>query len=879
MDDKQKKILKASLKVKPRAEELLRETVKAKPRKMRLTETKQARLAKKTYRLKRKHYQRLVAKNGGRLNRLTKRNVVKLNVAAAQKKMLEAKRDSEAHQLLLKKMRQADNSYLPTQLKYNVKQAAIENVKTSPLKVLEGDETLSDGVQKTEKVLRHYRQGKQSIELSKTGGRVAVNMTKRSYGLVNRSFNLARGQGFTRTPDELTLKKQLKRRYQKWTYKRKQLKAAKEAKQSSSVVMNLLRGKTSPKAAATALAHNPVVWMMSGLLLLMLMIVAAAADVPNPSIKQTDFELTEAWVDMTKLDADHSTDGNQFFTNFDGVMFYMNEQFDDYDVNGTLQTADDETLSPDTPATAPLAKDYLSDLWTALNGKAPGYDLTTMDDLEKKKGSPYELSKDDYDTMTEMQEAMGYASLDGQLTFPYATDNLIVNRRFGYEGKNLHSSIDTTTAENQPILAPLSGKITVNSANELTIENADQEEKVSLKKLDTSRLKTGDNISSGAFLGNSQSNYLDIKLEKYDADDKKWKVVNPAFYFPKVTYTQMTTLAANDYNPDSKQLASAQAIYNYAMAHRGTLNGICAVLGNFQVEGGIDPTAVETIYDEPFTLGPRKKAAQDAGFLIADIDAAYAAKYPAITQAGIGWGQWTNERDVALVNFAKAEKKNWYDPALQIQFATAGDSPAAITALNNTLDGKVAKDIPTLTNYFLVNWEGNSGDKISERVGAAQNWYAYFTRASAGVSGKAEVEIPSQYVGKLTEPAPNEQDVTGYPGNNYALNNCTWYVYNREYQIGNHIPSNLGNGGQWGQTAKAAGYATSSTPKVGDMASFSPGTAGSSTLYGHVAFVEYVNSDGSYLVSEMNVVDPGSGKISYRTISGTDGVTFIDPKK
>lgn len=742
---------------------------------MRLTETKQVRLAKKTYRLKRKHYQRLVAKNGGRLNRLAKRKVVKLNVVAAQKKMLEAKRDSEAHQLLLKKMRKQDATYLPTQLKNNVKQVAMENVKTAPLKVLEGDETLSEGVQKTEKVLRHYRQGKQGVELSKTGGRITVNMTKRSYGLANRSFNFARGQGFTRTPDELTLKKQLKRRYQKWTYKQKRLKAVKKAKQSTSVVMNFLRGKISPKAAVTALAHNPVVWIAGGIMLLFLMIVAAAADVPNPSIKQTDFELTDSWTYMTKLDADHSTDGNQFFTNFDGVMFYMNEQFDDYDVNGTLGAVDSETMSPDTAAAAPLAKDYLSDLWTALNGKAPDYDLTTMDDLEKKKGSPYELSKDDYDTMTEMQEAMGYASLDGQLAFPYATDNLIINRRYGYEGKTLHASITTTVADSQQILAPLSGKVTVNSSSELTIENSDQEEKISLKKLDTNRLKNGDSVSSSQFLGNAQGTSLEITLKKYDDDDKQWKTVNPAFYFPKVTYTQMTTLAANDYNPDAKQLASAQAIYNYAMAHGGTLNGVCAVLGNFQVEGGIDPTAVETIYDEPFTLGPRKKAAQDAGFLIADIDAAYATKYPAITQAGIGWGQWTNERDVALVNFAKSQKKNWYDPAVQIQFATTGDSPAAITALNNTLEGKVGKDIPTLTNYFLVNWEGNSGDKISERVQAAQNWYAYFTRASAGVSGKAEVDIPSQYAGKLTEPAPNEQDVSGYPGNNYALNNCTWY--------------------------------------------------------------------------------------------------------
>lgn len=863
MDEKQKQQLKKSIQVKQLANELLKETVKQKPRQMRLSASKNVHLARKMLRLKRKSAQQLTPKETHDLETL-KVQLKQNDVSGGKNEIGEAKRELAARKLLLKKMRKQDPSYLPTQLKTKSKAAVRENLMTSPANVLESDETLSEGVEKVQKTMRQLNLAKQHIELTKSGGRVVLGLSKQTYGLTNRTFNLIQGKGFTRTPDDLKLRKQLKRRYQRFIQQKKLRREAKQAKQSSSLVMDLLQGKISPKAALKGLAHNPVVWIASLILFLVLMIVAAAADVPNPSIKQNDFELTEAWTTMTKLDADHSKDGNQFYTNFDGVMFYMNEKFDDYDVNGVLSNGQP-------------AKTYLSDLWTALNGKAPNYELTTMDDLEKK--GTYALSPDDYSNMKQMISEMGYQALDGQLAFPYATDNLIINRRFGYEGTKLHQSIEVTTSENEPIVAPLSGKVTVNSSQQVTIENTTQEEKVSLQKVDTSRLTNGQNITSSALIGKSLASTLEITLQKYDDETKSWKFVNPAFYFPKVTYTQMTQLAANDYNPDSSQLASAQAIYNYAMAHGGTLNGICAVLGNYQVEGNLDPTAVETIYDEPFKMGPRKQAAQAAGFAIEKMDAAYAARYPAIHQAGIGLGQWTNERDIALQSFAKAQKKPWYDTSLQIQFATTGDSPGAITALNNTLQGKVGKDLPTLTNYFLTYWEGNPGDKISERIQAAQNWQAYFTRAASSSSGKADISVPPEYAGKLTEPAPNEQDVTGYPGNNYALNNCTWYVYNREYQLGNHIPANLGNGGQWGMSAKAAGYATSSTPKVGDMASFTPGLLGCSSIYGHVAFVEYVNPDGSFLVSEMNVVDPGSGKISYRVISSSAGITFIDPTK
>lgn len=77
-----------------------------------------------------------------------------------------------------------------------------------------------------------------------------------------------------------------------------------------------------------------------------------------------------------------------------------------------------------------------------------------------------------------------------------------------------------------------------------------------------------------------------------------------------------------------------------------------------------------------------------------------------------------------------------------------------------------------------------------------------------------------------------------------------------------------GNGGAWGQSAKARGYTvTKGKPTVGSAASFQGGVAGSLAPYGHVAVVEFVNGDGSILISEVNVINAGSGTRSWRVLT------------
>ncbi|HEV2966879.1 MAG TPA: CHAP domain-containing protein [Candidatus Dormibacteraeota bacterium] len=79
-------------------------------------------------------------------------------------------------------------------------------------------------------------------------------------------------------------------------------------------------------------------------------------------------------------------------------------------------------------------------------------------------------------------------------------------------------------------------------------------------------------------------------------------------------------------------------------------------------------------------------------------------------------------------------------------------------------------------------------------------------------------------------------------GNRFAFGNCTYYVYNRR-----QIPWQ-GDAWAWYGNAQAMGFATGRTPRPGSiMVTWESG-------YGHVAYVESVNPDGSWVVAEMNWV-------------------------
>jgi hypothetical protein len=71
-----------------------------------------------------------------------------------------------------------------------------------------------------------------------------------------------------------------------------------------------------------------------------------------------------------------------------------------------------------------------------------------------------------------------------------------------------------------------------------------------------------------------------------------------------------------------------------------------------------------------------------------------------------------------------------------------------------------------------------------------------------------------------------------------------------------------GNANQWLAGAKASGYATGSTPRVGAIIQTNEGWVG------HVGYVEEVYGDGSFSLSEMNYA--GFGVVSHRKLTTGD---------
>lgn len=214
---------------------------------------------------------------------------------------------------------------------------------------------------------------------------------------------------------------------------------------------------------------------------------------------------------------------------------------------------------------------------------------------------------------------------------------------------------------------------------------------------------------------------------------------------------------------------NAKAIYGILAAAGAKSETIAGVLGNFDEESGIDPTSVETIFDEPQKIGPKKKAAEKAGFAISSINSSYAARFPAIKQAGIGFGQWTNGRNTALVDYAKKVGKPWHDPEVQMGYMLTVDSSAS------TFKKFIKEDHASpseASQAFQSEWEGNPGSATAARAAAAQKW---FSKMGGWKANKADLDsLLKQSGGSLDDSSGGDDPIKEAANNglDQALANC-----------------------------------------------------------------------------------------------------------
>ncbi|MCC2248990.1 phage tail-type lysozyme domain-containing protein [Virgibacillus sp. AGTR] len=157
-----------------------------------------------------------------------------------------------------------------------------------------------------------------------------------------------------------------------------------------------------------------------------------------------------------------------------------------------------------------------------------------------------------------------------------------------------------------------------------------------------------------------------------------------------------------------------------------------AVLGNLEAESSLDPTAIETIYNEPFFIGISKQDAIANDFQVELIDPSYADRFPAINYVGIGLAQWTNGRNRLLIDYAKEKGVNWYEFDTQVRFMIDGDSPGRQDQLMdflNTEPGNVGAE----TERFMNTWIGLSSPNpsLDNRQSNATDYMFILERATA----------------------------------------------------------------------------------------------------------------------------------------------------
>lgn len=744
---------------------------------------------------------------------------------------------------------------------------------------------------------QQIRQGKASYHQVKNMTRYARKITKGTvkgaYSLSNRGYNFFRGRGFTRTPIDSRWETAVAKRLNAIRARIARTKVAKGTKLAG----NSIKVLTAP---LRVFMRNPLsVWGLANLFFLLVIVAVLGG---SSSTSQDEFDLSESWVHFTKIDRENSSSDVDYWSNIDDMLMLTNYKHKDYKSSTTWIDPMDKGQyqgNIDSPAglstTVKTMKDMEEALWKDLNGDKDN--LLKVTDLIKDTKNPRwflspkessefeELQK----VMTEMGKYRSYQDLEHpfySLTDASSNSPITITVRYGYETKDeKFNGVILKAAQGQKLFTTMAGTLKLEQKDGKTsVIISDGRREFTYRNVIGCRFTDDSHVEAGQELGQVGSEtgqtiyYRKLKDDKKGTKDDVWEYVNPGFYFAKVEYTQQTYLISSagvegDVAGRIKQAADLIRKYN----PKATNKGIAAMLGNFWTESSINPKRAEGDYLSP-PVGASGNSWDDPAWLAIGGPAIYNGGYPNIIHRGLGLGQWTDTTDgsvrqTALLNYAKSKNKKWYELELQIDFIFNGDNPYYRELVHNILTSD--DDVESLTNRFLINWEGNRGDKLLDRQAKAKAVLNYLSQPTNGSGQKASsFDLPPGYKGKFDE--PTQKSLITQPGSGYKVGECTWYVYNRLVETG-QIPITgeygyLQNGGYWVQTLVRMGWKYSTKPVKGAVLSVAPGFDTTGT-YGHVAYVEYVNPDGSFLISECNYAGVRD-KIHYRVLSPAPYYTF-----
>jgi surface antigen len=180
--------------------------------------------------------------------------------------------------------------------------------------------------------------------------------------------------------------------------------------------------------------------------------------------------------------------------------------------------------------------------------------------------------------------------------------------------------------------------------------------------------------------------------------------------------------------------------------------------------------------------------------------------------------------------------------------------------------------IPPVDSIVYTVKSGDTIDSLAQTYNANRSLIVAYNDAELkGLQVGEQILIP----GTLPTPTVSSFGGYNYGGsfanvagnyNMYAYHNCTWWVAYRWAQVGHPIMPLLGNASQWYANGQSAGLEVGRTPRQ-YAAAVTGGLYGVNTWgWGHVAFVEGVNGDGSVNISEMNVDGWASSRVWRTTV-------------
>lgn len=505
-----------------------------------------------------------------------------------------------------------------------------------------------------------------------------------------------------------------------------------------------------------------------GIFLSILIVISAVTAMMGSGVAQGELELTKAWEEITLRDYEETdeirgvekplVDGTEvepssvtFNTDIDEFLVYMNAKFEDYRL--------DKAISKKNPETH---RAFLNRLYhKVVVNKNPEWQLKNFGDVIQendfrlgKKASRYQLIQKQSNPYFEYQELINPFDKENK------NSSITITKRYGYYYKEtgiLHkafrSGIIVDASKGQAVYAPKAGKIRYSGSSVIIETNS---KRLRMDNITSFRVSEGNKVKRGTLIGNvARAGGVFIEYKK--KQKILWANVNPAFYFPKVNYTEKTTYQASTVEVAGDVGQRALQVYQLFKKFfpQTTINGASAFLGNFQVESGINPKRAEGDYLNP-PVGATATSWDDDNWLNMGGMEIY-GKFPNIVHRGLGLGQFTDtldgsRRNTLIREFAKKKGKKWYDLELQIEFMFTEDTPYYQALVRRVLS---SNDLPSvLANEVLVYWEGNPGDKVAQRQASAIQWAKY-------------LQNPPK-AGKYAHAVPNAPTSSGFGWRNFG---------------------------------------------------------------------------------------------------------------